>query len=483
MSMPVMIMILLTFALTLVLPRKYVIFAMIPAVFLIPRGEVLVLAGFHFTPLRLLALFGWARIGLTKLTSQEPILEGGINSIDKAFIWCGVSGAIAFVLLWQQTAAITNQIGYLTGTIALYFVVRFLVRDEQDIYRAIKALAFVAIINCGEMVYEQLRNQNLFGTYLGGVESTPLFRDGRIRSQGVFGHAILAGTFGATVFPLFLLLWKNTKAKILAVGAALSSVVMVYTSASSTSTLAFIAVFVALAFWPLRKKMRMVRWGIVLFLIVCHLVMKAPVWFLIAHMDVIGASSGYHRAKIVDLFIRNFFDWWLVGTKDIGKWGWDMWDLSNSYVAAGESGGFISFIFFIAVISRSLGRLGKARKVIDGNRSQEWLMWLLSTAVFAHVIGFFGISYWDMTIVDWYLVVAMVAAATTPLLAENPVNAIELTKRLHETPQIAFSPKPAGFMARTPIPSLRKEKGNSVGTESPSELISVRGPRKVPAIE
>ena len=142
-------------------------------------------------------------------------------------------------------------------------------------------------------------------------------------------------------------------------------------------------------------------------------------WFLIARMDALGASSGYHRAELVDVFIKHLFDWWLVGTRDGGSWGWEMFDLSNQYVSRGESGGLLAFIFFIVLISRSFARLGKARKAADGRRGQEWLCWLLGAALFAHVMGFFGVSYWDQTEVGWLTLLAMISAATVPVLVRK----------------------------------------------------------------
>jgi len=259
--------------------------------------------------------------------------------------------------------------------------------------------------------------QNLFGVYIGGVDSIPAIREGRIRSQGAFGHPILAGTCAAFLLPIFFILWKNVKTRSFAVIGATASTVMVITSASSTSALAFIAGIIAICFWPIRGKMRLVRWGIVILLLVAHLVMNAPAWFLIDHMDVIGGSSGYHRAKIVDLFIRNISDWWLIGTKDFVNWGWEMWDLSNSYVAEGQTGGLVTFIFFLATISRSFGVLGRTRRVVEGDRDQEWFIWFLSAAVFANVIGFFGISYWDQTQVAWLALLAIISAATATRLS------------------------------------------------------------------
>ena len=133
-------------------------------------------------------------------------------------------------------------------------------------------------------------------------------------------------------------------------------------------------------------------------------------------MDVTGSSSGYHRAELVNLFITKFFDWWLVGTKDNGSWGWSMFDTSNTYVHQGESGGLLAFIFFLTLIVRLFSRLGRSRKAATSDR-QEWLIWLTCSCLFANIVAFFGICYWDQTEVVWlHFMIAMICATTTPLL-------------------------------------------------------------------
>jgi hypothetical protein len=186
--------------------------------------------------------------------------------------------------------------------------------------------------------------------------------------------------------------------------------------------------------------MRNLRWGIVGFLVAAQMVMKAPVWFLIAHMDVVGASSGYHRAELVDVFIKHFFDWWLVGTKDSGTWGWEMFDTSNQYVSRGESGGILGLVFFIAIISRAFARIGIARKDAVDRRAQ-WRLWCLGAALFAHVVGFFGISYWDQTEIAWYAVLAVISAST----GDTGLKAQEDPKRVASSDGVDSKTKDVGF--------------------------------------
>jgi hypothetical protein len=68
-------------------------------------------------------------------------------------------------------------------------------------------------------------------------------------------------------------------------------------------------------------------------------------------------------------------------------------------------------VFFILIISRSFGSLGSIVKRATGR--QAWPLWILGAALFAHVMAFFGISYWDQTEVAWFALLAMICAATS----------------------------------------------------------------------
>jgi hypothetical protein len=416
----VLVAMIVSIIMVMVLPRKYVVVPFLFSAFLIPLGQEVFVAGMHFFVMRIIILFGWVRILWAKLSSQKEIAYGGLNPVDKAFTLWAVFRASAFMLLYLATGAIIHQFGFLWDAVGGYFLLRFLLRSEEDIDRAIKCFAVLAMILGFCMVNEQLSRHNIFGL-LGGVRGVPEIREGRIRSQAVFQHPLLAGTFGATLLPLFLWLWKGGKSKSLAILGAVSSTVMAVTSACSTPLMTIGATIVALVFWPFRRRMRGLRWGIVIALVALHLAMKAPVWFVISHIDLAGGSSGYHRAMLVDQFIRNFREWWLVGTNSNQNWGSDMWDLTNQFVAEGETGGLATLICFIAMISLSFRRIGNARKAVEGDPKQEWYLWLLGTALFAHIVAFFGVSYFDQIQFAWFGLLAMISAATAPNPAAKTV--------------------------------------------------------------
>jgi hypothetical protein len=165
----------------------------------------------------------------------------------------------------------------------------------------------------------------------------------------------------------------------------------------------------------MRKKMRVICWGLLAGVVGLHLGMKAPVWFVIARIDLTGSSSSYHRAELIDQFVNHLSSWWLIGTKDAATWGWDMWDAQNMYVSVGEEGGLAALICYVLVIWRVFVRIGQARKrATDTN--QEWFLWLLGAAMFANVVAFFGVNYFDQVRMAWFALIAMICATTTPLL-------------------------------------------------------------------
>jgi hypothetical protein len=272
----------------------------------------------------------------------------------------------------------------------------------------------------------------MFGM-LGGVRLYPELRNDHLRSTGVFQHTLTAGTIGGTLVPLFLLLWKRAKATWIALVGLAGCTLMTITSHSSTPLLAYAFSFLGLAFWPIRNNMRFVRWAIVIFLIVLNFTMKAPVWFVIAHVDLTGGSSGWHRAELIDQFFRHFKEWWLLGTDNTDSWGFDMWDAQNQYVQVGDQGGLLALVWFIAMISHCYKRLGLARKSAKSN-SQKWGIWCLGATLLATCSGFFGVNYFDQSRVVWFLLLAIICCMTAKV---SSTPAVQITRPLVEWSPIA----------------------------------------------
>ena len=392
--------------LVFVLPRKWVIVPFLLFTFLVPLGEQFNIAGLHFFAHRIVVLCGCIRL-LWKSSSADRILAGGFTSIDKIFLVWAFCRVTAFVLLYQVGPAVVNQFGFLWDTLGGYFLVRYLIRDTDDIRRIAKVLVVIAIIMSGCMLYEHYKLQNVFSLLMGG-QIVPDIRNGHVRSRGVFEQEIIASTFGGTLVPLFIWLWSSSKGKIAAVCGLISSVIITVTASSSTGIAAAAVGIGTLCLWPLRKRVRWMLWGVVAAIAGLALVMKAPVWFALSHVDFAGGSTGWDRANLIDQCVRHFSSWWLVGTADNVNWGFFTWDLCNQFVAEAVQGGLATLVLFVALIWRCFRRIGVARSRTN-DRSQEWLLWTIGCILCAHIAGFFGISYFDQMKDWWFVTLAMIA--------------------------------------------------------------------------
>lgn len=434
----VLIGMLIAMSLILALPRRYLIVPMLLSTFLMPLGQQVYAFGVHWLVCRMIVLVALMRVAMISAKSPKHLFAGGVNSIDRAFVGCVLCQSAATVLLYMQTAAVVNQIGFLIDVLGTYCVLRVFIQRDDEIFLAVKCLAIAAVILAIVMVREQITLQNAFGL-LGGVPLASEIRDGKIRSRAAFQHPLTAGAFGGTLLPLFLMLWnRRHKSRFIATLGVAASTAMVLCSNSSTPLLAYVAGVFGLCVWPFRGRMKTIRWALVIVLIFLHLVMKAPVWFLIARIDLTGSSSGFHRAEIVDQFIRHWDNWLLIGTKDTVDWGFDIWDAQNEYVSVGETGGVLAFICFIAMISRAWARVGNARKLSE-DKGQQWYFWFLGAALFSNVVAFFGVNYFDQSKVCWFVLLAIISAATSRIVKEV----------VHEGGQLNFAPE----LAAASVPS------------------------------
>jgi hypothetical protein len=394
--------------LVLVLKRKYLIVPILFCAFLLPVGEQFVIAGLHLSMLRLLLPIAWVRLLLSGSGDQKgPKFR--INSIDKAMALSFIVTAISFTLLWRTFPAFVDRLGYLYSYLGMYFLWRYLIRDWDDVYRAIRALVFLSMILSAEMINEQIIKRDLFGL-IGGPTILEI-RQGRLRSQASFSHSILAGCFGAILVPLFFILWKRGgKSRLLAAIGVICSTIMTYTSGSSGPVLAYMGGLLGLSLWPLRDHMKEIRWGIVLSLVALQVMMHHPIWWLISRIGVFGGSTAWYRYRIIDLFITHFGEWWLIGTNRNYLWAYGTWDAVNQYVTTGIQGGLLALILLLLAIVRAFRYVGVARKAHENDPVKAISIWALGAGVLSTCVAFFDTSFFDQTAYLWFAVLAMISA-------------------------------------------------------------------------
>jgi hypothetical protein len=404
------------------LPRRHMLKPFVAVAVLIPLEQQVVLFGLHFMVLRILILCAWVRIA-PRLWKQKRFMAGGRQAIDVAFTVWVLWSVISYTLLWGDAGALVVRLGFLYNAFGLYFLFRHLVRDEAEMENVIRLFGVLCAVISVLMITEQITGRNVLSMF--GAPELAEIRQGRIRSQGSFGHSIIAGTVGAFFIPVFLGLWQSGRSRAYAALGFCASTLMILTSASSTPVGALLAGFAAFCIWPVRAHMRIVRWGAAAAIAGLHIVMKAPVWSLLGRVHLVGGSTSWHRFALIDQCINRVGEWWLIGTRDNAAWGYDIWDTSNSYVGCAVRSGLLGLCLFIAVISLSFRNVGLARRARTRNAGNKKLAWGLGSGLFASAVAFLGIELFDQSIVFWYALLAMIAAARAAALASRETEAVE----------------------------------------------------------
>ena len=442
MSPIVLVALALTLVLLFSLPRKWAIVPFLLFAFLTPLGQQFNLGGVHLFALRILIFAGCMRVLQAKLSSRGDVLAGGFNGIDRIFLWLYLVQAVGYVLVYREMGAAINQAGTLWDFLGGYFFVRYLIQDRSDILRVARTFVVIAIIMAACMLYEKVAMANPFALLMGG-QIVPDIREGHVRCRGIFEQEILASAFGGTLVPLFLWLWRDRASRGGAVLGVIAAGIITITASSTTGIAALGFGGIALCLWPLRRHMRLFRWGVLTVVLCLALLMRAPIWFLLARVDFAGGSTGWDRAHLVDVFVKHVGDWWLFGAGQTDYMKWlDVdygWDLPSQYIATCASGGLAALTLLIALISISFSRLGTARKLAKGVSRAEYLLWVLGAVLMAHLAAFTGISYFDQIRVWWFVTLAMISAASAPYLVGGDIRPRAPLRTRHQERSIWYS--------------------------------------------
>jgi hypothetical protein len=266
------------------------------------------------------------------------------------------------------------------------------------------------------MLIEKYTGHNVFG---GGA----YVRQGHVRAYGPFAHPILAGTVGATCLPMALCVWKSHRVRAL-IGLC-SAAGIVFASTSSGPAMMVFFTCGGLLIWNVRSALRLIRWGTVVAIIGLQIVMKDPVYFLAARIDIAGGSQGWYRAQLIRSSIEHFGEWWATGTDYTRHWmpsgipaNQNHVDITNQFLAMGVMGGLPLLIAFVLVLRAAFRAVGGTLREIDGQSPErDFLIWTLGAMLFGQVINFWSISLFDQSVSYFYLVLAAIGAVQAPVAA------------------------------------------------------------------
>ena len=237
-----------------------------------------------------------------------------------------------------------------------------------------------------------------------------------VREHKVHGHIqFLAGTFGAVLVPVFIGCFLGLrKHRKLFGSACIAGTIIAVTSGSSGPVVAEAIGIVGWGVWRFRRYTRPAMLAVVFALVVIHFIREKPVWHLLTRLGSTIGGTGDHRYRLIDAFIRRFWEWAPMGVDDTTNWGWGLVDVTNQYVVEGTGGGVVSLILFVWMLAATFVQLRRTRELferMDGPKS-IWalLAWGSSVSLTAHCASFISVSYFGQFFQFFFVFLATVPA-------------------------------------------------------------------------
>ena len=399
-------------------PRKWAPAVLILGCTYITMGQGIEVASIHLHIYRMMLI-----VGLLRVLTKGEWLKGGVNLIDQMMMAWGCWTIFAS-LFHEPRYGFVYVCGAVFNLAMLYFLIRIWCTDLEEIRDVILIVAFLLVPLAAEMLMEKATGRNVFAIFGGISEMVPI-REGKLRAQGPFLHSILAGTVGATCVPLFIGLFSKYRVAAL-VGIA-AGLVMTFASASSGPVMSLLAGAGAMMLWRFKQHLSKFRTGGVILYFVLMMVMTRPPYYLMGNIDISGGSTGWHRANLIEMTFAHLSEWWLIGTDHTRHWmpaqgiGADPQhtDITNYFIGLGvQSGlpGMLLVIGMVAVAFREVGKVLDAK--LETQPEQGFMIWCFGASLFSHAVTGLSVSYFDQSILFFWLTVAVISSTYSVVLLE-----------------------------------------------------------------
>ncbi len=392
---------------------------------------IVYLAIILFYPTYLVVSLGTIDITAHRIVASVLLLKCLTNAnLMGKFKWCRldtwvtvfifVCTVITFIIYPFQVA-LENRGGFIIDTWFMYLGVRLCITNRTDVLKVTKWISVLlvplAILGVVEAYtgYQPFASLAANAPWALATERGGAARFGLTRAIGPNGHPIIFGLCFTTLLPLVYYL-RHERNNWGTMAYLLSGLVIIgaMSSVSSGPFAALIAVIVCMAMEPFKKYLRDVLIGLGCCTVLAEIGSNRPVWHVIVGCLNPFGGSGWHRARLIDLAIEHFGEWYLLGYggKDPG-WGPQLGmthtDICNHFVFMGVAygvWGLIAFCFMLTVAVRTL--------ILVHNSSADpmvkSLAWAIGSIVISSIIAFSSVSLMGQSIFLFYFVLGMVGS-------------------------------------------------------------------------
>ena len=403
-----------------------------------------------FYPVYLVVRLGPLDISMARIVVAVLLLRCLLDTRLRAkFNWCRLDSWVTFgaianfciaLVAWTLPMAksFENSSGHLMDTYFAYLVARLCLTDYKAVVTSVKwvaiALVPLAILGVVESCTGWGPYYKLIGycTWQEVTEPTLNIRSGFYRAIGPFNHPILFGAAFAMFMPMVYWLrhqggsWRVSSyiiVGILTIG-CLSSM-----SSGPVMMLVFVSCFLLL-----ERHKNYVKPVLIFLAISCVLVEvlsnRTFYHVLASYADPLG-GSGWHRAKLIDIAIEHFGEWWLVGygMQDSG-WGAALgmsWaDITNHYLVAGVKYGMLGVIALCGTLAASVIMLVRLHHSSKDSLLRSWY-WAMGSIIVAFIISFNAFHVFGQTEILFCCILGFVGSSVNVSSSSNRIQLVHIS--------------------------------------------------------
>lgn len=374
------------------------------------------------------------------------------DAIRRKFVWCRLDTLVAFSMVVSvvthfitQTQSmmlvIESRGGYLLDTWCAYLAARLIITDRAKLITLIKCMSVIlvplAVLGVVESItgWQPFLALRRFTPWVSLARGMPEGRFGFTRAVGPFSHAILFGGVFAMFLPLIYYLRHEKKdwhffAYVLSGVAILGAV----SSWSSGPLVATMMVIFCLAIERHKAWVKPLCIFAVLSCVLIGVASNRPFYHVIAARANLLGGAGYHRAKLIDLAIEHFDEWWMMGygDKDPG-WGPELggmsWtDVTNEYILAGIRSGILGVIALCAILAQAFRDIASTLKKMPQPAIKS-LCWAFGSLLFSVAVTWMTVSFFGQLATLFYCCLGMIGSICSSRFNWQIPNRIHLARK------------------------------------------------------
>jgi hypothetical protein len=163
--------------------------------------------------------------------------------------------------------------------------------------------------------------------------------------------------------------------------------------------------------------------GLVILILLAAVVSNRPIHHvLFSYINPLG-GAGWHRAKLIDLAIEHFDEWYLLGYGERDP-GWGEYlgaghtDVTNEFIFTGIRYGIWGVIALCCMLTIAMRRVLFLHKFSKDPKIKS-LAWAWGTMLIGIALTFFGVSIVGHTIFLFYFILGMIGSSTNLITTES----------------------------------------------------------------